>query len=74
MPTATVEERLINLETRFDTLQREFEQRLLPPPKPKRGWKAIVGTFADDPLYEEAMRVGREWRENQFDEADEEGR
>lgn len=41
-------------------------------PKPKRGWKAIVGTFADDPLYDEAMRLGREWRENQFDALDEE--
>ena len=40
-------------------------------PKTKRGWKAIAGTFADDPLYDEAMQLGREWRENQFDAFDE---
>jgi hypothetical protein len=65
----TLEERLTTLETRLDTLQRLFEERLAPlPMKEKRGWQAIVGTFANDPLYEEAMRLGREWRESQFDE------
>jgi hypothetical protein len=64
-------DRLGTLETWLDTLQRQFEERL-PEAKPraKRGWKAIVGTFADDPLYEEAMRLGRTWRETQFDEAE----
>ena len=28
----------------------------------------IAGTFANDPAYEEAMRLGREWRESQHDE------
>ena len=27
-------------------------------------WRTIYGTFADDPLYEEAMRLGREYRES----------
>jgi hypothetical protein len=27
-------------------------------------WQEIYGTFADDPLYEEAMRLGREYRES----------
>jgi hypothetical protein len=73
MTTGTLEERLNTLETRLDTLQRLFEERLLPlPKKEKRGWQAIVGTFANDSLYEEAMRLGREWRESQFDETDEE--
>lgn len=26
-------------------------------------WDRIAGTFANDPAYEEAMRLGREWRE-----------
>ncbi len=74
MATATIEERLATLETRLDALQGQV-QDCLPltfPTKPKRGWKAIVGTFADDPLYDEAMRRGREWREKQFDETDSE--
>lgn len=28
-------------------------------------WKQIIGTFADDPMHEEAMRLGREYRESQ---------
>lgn len=27
-------------------------------------WREIYGTFADDPLYEKAMRLGREYRES----------
>ena len=27
-------------------------------------WKEIAGIFADDPAFEEAMRLGREWRES----------
>ena len=27
-------------------------------------WKQIAGTFEDDPLFEEAMRLGREYRES----------
>jgi hypothetical protein len=58
------------LETRLDSLQQLLNELLPPPPtKEKRGWQAIVGTFADDPLYEEAMRLGREWRDSQRDES-----
>ena len=28
-------------------------------------WKQIIGTFADDPAHEEAMRLGREYRLSQ---------
>ena len=27
-------------------------------------WKKIAGTFENDPLYEEAMRLGRKYRES----------
>ncbi|HZP84805.1 MAG TPA: hypothetical protein VFB21_24430, partial [Chthonomonadaceae bacterium] len=75
MAAGTLEERLTTLETRLDALQRLIEERLpQQPTKEKRGWQAIVGTFADDPLYEEAMRLGREWREAQHDETDGEAR
>ncbi len=70
MATQALEERLTTLEVRLDTLQRLFEERLAPPKKEHWGWQAIVGTFADDPLYEEAMRLGRQWREAQFDETE----
>ncbi len=72
----TIEERLVTLETRLDALQGQALACLprTAPTKTKRGWKAIVGTFANDPLYDEAMRLGREWRENRFDETDAETR
>jgi hypothetical protein len=71
MASGTLEERLMTLETRLDTLQRLVDERL--PQRPvtkKRGWQAIVGTFADDPIYDEAMRLGREWRESQHEPTD----
>ncbi len=71
MATGTVEERLMTLETRLDTLQRLFDERLPQnPAREKHGWPSIVGTFAEDPIYEEAMRLGREGRESQRDETD----
>ena len=30
----------------------------------KPWWEKIAGTFANDPLYDEAMRLGREYRES----------
>ena len=27
-------------------------------------WEEVAGVFADDPAFEEAMRLGREWRES----------
>jgi hypothetical protein len=35
------------------------------PPAPETAWwKRIVGVFSDDPEFEEAMRLGREYRES----------
>jgi hypothetical protein len=27
-------------------------------------WEKIAGTFANDPMHEEALRYGRQWRES----------
>ncbi len=38
-------------------------------------WKQHLGIFADDPAHEEAMRLGREYRESQkmvYDDEDDE--
>ena len=32
---------------------------------PQRWWRAQVGAFAGDPVYEEINRLGREWRQSQ---------
>lgn len=62
-----LEERLKMLEARLDMLQLMREKRLAPTGSKaqKRGYQAVAGTFADDPLYDDAMRRGREWRESQ---------
>lgn len=56
---------------RFNGLPISLEPDVI---KEKRGWQAIVGTFVNDPYYEEAMRLGRAWRESQGDELSEEAR
>ncbi len=64
MSTSTIEERLAAVETKLEQLQREKEQ--------SKGqdsaapwWEQIRGQFKDDPIYDEAMRLGREWRESE---------
>ena len=56
------------LEGRVAALEAEvarLRQRLDATTKPaKPWWEEIYGTFADDPIYEEAMRLGREYRES----------
>ena len=73
MPETTVDERMTALERRLESLQQQVNERLFRTPlREKQGWPAIVGTFANDPFYEEAMRLGREWRESQFQDSPEE--
>lgn len=56
-----LESRVAILEAKVERLQRELEA-VVPDGRP--WWQQIVGTFADDPMYEEAMRLGREYRES----------
>lgn len=70
MSTPTIEERLTALEAKFNVLEQTKEGKEVIKP---RGWRHIVGVFADDPEFEEAMRLGREYRESlrpKDDEAD----
>jgi hypothetical protein len=54
-----LEARLARLETDVKDIKAMLEaQRPL-------GWKAIVGTFADDPVFEEILRLGNEVREKE---------
>jgi hypothetical protein len=56
-----------NLEQRVTALEAEvseLKKRLDGGEDEKKGWKAIVGTFLNDPYYEEAMKLGRQYRES----------
>ena len=56
----SLEHRVEALEAEIRELKEEVRQK-----KPARDWSKIVGWAADDPDYEEAMRLGREYREKQ---------
>jgi hypothetical protein len=53
--------RVAILEAKVTQLQRKLEA-LAPEAKP--WWQYVVGAFADDPGFEEAMLLGREYRES----------
>ena len=67
----------IEIEKRIAVL--EAEVALLKSKSQKNGdnkpwYEKIAGKFADDPIYDEAMRLGREYRESQqmvYDDEDE---
>jgi hypothetical protein len=50
---ATLEAEMARLKVRVETIDAAQPQ-----------WKNIVGVFADDPAFTEAMRLGREYRES----------
>lgn len=62
MTNAQIIKRLRALEAEVEQLKREHAQRR---PAQKPWWEQIAGTFENDPFYEKAMRLGREYRESQ---------
>jgi len=62
----------IEIETRVATLESEIaviKEKLAKIEKtPTAWWQRISGTFADDADFEEAMRLGREYRLAEKDE------
>ncbi len=56
-----------NLEQRVTALEAEIEllkNRIMDREDKKDGWRAMVGAFLNDPYYEQAMKLGREYRES----------
>lgn len=58
MSIATVEERLTALEAKYGRLAQQVNPEAAQAEKP--WWEQIRGQFKDDPLYDEAMWLGRE--------------
>ena len=64
MSTEIIEQELATLKQRVEKLEATVDH------KPQDAWKKIVGAAKDDDLFEEAMKLGAEWRAK----ANEEGR
>ena len=73
MSQMEMETRVLALEKELSILKAKFEKI---EKKDLPWWKQIIGTFADDPAHEEAMRLGREYRLSQREdyETDEENK
>jgi len=55
------------LEKRIDAVEKKVSELSdkLETVLQKKDWRSTVGAFRDDPYYEEASRLGREYREQQ---------
>ena len=56
--TSKLETRVSVLERELASLKEQLENQKL------SWWKANLGQFADDPIYDEAMKLGRAYRES----------
>lgn len=59
---ADLRRRMADLEARVAALGQPVSSGA---PAAKRGWRAQVGAFGDDPVYAEIVRLGRAWRDTQ---------
>ena len=57
MSTEMLEQKLAELQQRVETLEAKVK------PAPKGSWRDAIGFAKDDALFNEAMRLGAEWRE-----------
>ena len=65
MTVTELEKRVVSLEEDLEALRQKVEKSV--PARP--WWEQVRGTFKDDPIYEEAMALGRAWRDSTDKEA-----
>jgi hypothetical protein len=66
MTTPQLEARLATLEEEMAQIKRLLIMKEESPQIP--WWEKIAGSFADDPDFDEAERLGREWRKSAQDD------
>lgn len=57
-----VEERIKNIESTLEAESTQFESKTEIDSSSRPWWEQIAGTFADNSVYDEAMHLGREYR------------
>jgi hypothetical protein len=57
----TLEQRVATLERELTALKAQVEQQ----PAAAKDWRRSVGVFTDDPVFEEMVREGRKYREQE---------
>ncbi len=62
MTNTELENRIVALEAEVALLKSKADKK---EGNKERWYEKIAGKFADDPIYDEAMRLGREYRESQ---------
>jgi hypothetical protein len=60
MAAQDLENRVIELERQMADVQRKLEAS-----HPVKDWRRTFGMFANDPVFEEIVELGREYREEQ---------
>lgn len=68
MSNTELENRIAVLEKEVAFLKKKIEKD---EEAKKPWWEQIAGKFANDPIYDEAMRLGREYRLSQREDYDE---
>ena len=58
--SSPLEQRVADLEAEVATLKRKLDNLDRTTP----WWEQIAGTFENDPIYEKAMQLGREYRQS----------
>jgi len=61
MPSTSLEDRLSAVEAELERLKERLDSS---PDREVPWWETIFGTFRDNEEYEQAMRLGREYRES----------
>lgn len=69
MATETLEVRLAQVEDELAQIKRQLAADK--PQSGPAGWEKIFGSFADSEGFDEAVRLGREYRETQNAQGDE---
>ena len=57
MSTKMLEQKLAELQQRVETLEAKVK------PVPKGNWRDAIGFAKNDALFDEAMKLGAQWRE-----------